>query len=118
MTEKWLVTQQARQKLEDLNLLVHDRTRALQDSNERLKREMVERELAQEALRISEERLSKAFECSPLPVAILRFQDHSYVEMNAAFLAVTGYQRAELLGRSLWETGVAIDAQDRLEAMG
>ncbi len=118
MTEKWLVTQQARQKLEDLNLLVHDRTRALQESNEKLQREMVERELAQEALRISEERLSKAFECSPLPVAILRLQDHGYVEMNGAFLTVTGYQRPELLGRSLWETGVNIDPQSRLEAMG
>ncbi|MGB8169183.1 MAG: response regulator, partial [Chthoniobacteraceae bacterium] len=118
MTEKWLVTQQARQKLEDLNLLVHDRTRALQESNEKLKREMVERELAQEALRISEERLSKAFECSPLPVAILRLQDHGYVEMNGAFLTVTGYQRPELLGHSLWEMGVNIDAQSRLEAMG
>ena len=118
MTEKWLVTQQARQKLEDLNLLVNDRTRALQETNEKLKREMVERELAQEALRISEERLSKAFEASPLPVAILRLQDHGYVEMNAAFLAVTGYERAELIGHSLWETGVAIDAQSRLEAMG
>jgi PAS domain S-box-containing protein len=118
MTEKWLVTQQARQKLEDLNLLVGERTRALQESNERLKREMVERELAQEALRISEERLAKAFEASPLPVVILRLQDHSYVEMNAAFLDVTGYERGELLGRSLWETGVAIEAQSRLEAMG
>lgn len=118
MTEKWLVTQQARQKLEDLNLLVGDRTRALQESNEKLKREMVERELAQEALRISEERLSKAFECSPLPVAILRLQDHGYVEVNAAFLGVTGYDRGELLGHSLWEMGVNIDPQSRLEAMG
>ncbi len=118
MTEKWLLTQQARQTLEDLNRLVSDRTRALQESNEKLKREVIERELAQEALRISEERLSKAFECSPLPVAILRLQDHGYVEVNAAFLAVTGYQRPELIGRSLWEAGVAIDTPSRLEAMG
>ncbi len=118
MTEKWLVTQQARQKLNDLNLLVGERTRALQESNERLKREMVERELAQEALRISEERLAKAFEASPLPVVILRLQDHSYVEINAAFLAATGYEREELLGRSFWEAGVAVETQSRTEAMG
>jgi len=118
MTEKWLVTQQARQTLDDLNRLVNDRTRALQESNEKLKREVIERELAQEALRISEERLSKAFECSPLPVAILRLQDHGYVEVNGAFLTVTGYDRTELLGRSLWEAGVVVDLQSRLEAMG
>ncbi len=118
MTEKWLVTQQARQKLEDLNRLVGERTHALQESNERLKREMVEREMAQEALRISEERLAKAFEASPLPVVILRLQDHGYVEINAAFLAATGYAREELLGRSLWESGVTMEPQSRTEAMG
>src|SRR6202012_2324304 len=117
-TEKGLRTHQATQKVEDLNLLVSERTHALQESNEKLKREMVERELAQQALRISEERLAKAFECSPLPVAILRFQDHSYVEVNASFLKVTGYERTELLSRSIWEVGVGLDSESRLEGMG
>ncbi len=118
LTEKWLVTQQARHKLEDLNRLVDERTRALHQSNLQLKLEMAERELAQGALKVSEERLAKAFDVSPLPVAILRLNDHACIEFNRAFLAATGYERGELLGRSLWEVGVALDAQARLEAMG
>ena len=118
LTEKWLLTHQARHKLEDLNRLVDERTRALQESNARLQREMAERELAQEALRISEERLAKAFDACPLPVAILRLNDHGCIEVNRAFLAATGGDSQELLGRSLWDAGVVLEAQARLETVG
>ena len=118
LTQKWLVTQQARHKLEDLNLLVDQRTRALHDSNLQLRQEMTQREIAQGALKVSEERLAKAFDVSPLPVVILRMEDHSCIEFNRAFLHATGYESRELLGRSLWEAGVALDAEARLEAMG
>ena len=117
LTEKWLVTGQARHKLEDLNRLVDERTRALQTSNTQLKLEMAERELAQEALKVSEERLAKAFDASPLPVAILRLSDHGCIEFNRAFLATTGYASDELIGRSLWDAGVALDTHSRLDAM-
>ncbi len=118
LTEKWLVTQQARHKLEDLNRLVEARTRELHQSNIQLKLEMAERALAQDALKISEERLSKAFDVSPLPIAILRMNDHACIEFNRAFLTATGYANAELLGRTLWDAGVALDSQAKLEAMG
>ena len=115
LTEKWSVTQQARHKLKDLNLLVDERTCALQESNVRLTLEMSERELAQEALRHSEERLSKAFEACPLPVAILRLSDYGCIEMNRAFLAATGRKRLDLLGRSLWEAGVVLEVSSKGE---
>ncbi len=118
LTEKWLVTQQARHKVEDLNRLVDERTRALRESNERLQLEMAEREIAQEALKVSEERLSKAFDVSPLPVAILRPNDHGCIEFNRAFLAATGCTSGELLGRSLWDAGVVLDGQARVEVLG
>ena len=118
LTEKWLLTHQARHQLEDLNRLVDERTRALQESNARLQREMAERELAQEALKFSEERLAKAFDASPLPVAILRLDDHGCIEVNRAFLAATGGDSQEILGRSLWEAGVRLEAQARLETVG
>ena len=118
LTEKWLLTQQARHKVEDLNCLVDERTRALRESNERLQLEMAERETAQEALKVSEERLSKAFDVSPLPVAILRPNDHACIEFNHAFLAATGCASGELLGRSLWDAGVVLDGQARIEVLG
>ena len=118
LTAKWLVTHQARHKLEDLNRLVEERTRALHESNVQLQLEMAERELAQEALKVSEERLAKALEASPLPVAILRLHDHGCMVINRAFLAATGCASHELLGRSLWDAGVVLDAPSKLEAMG
>jgi two-component system, cell cycle sensor histidine kinase and response regulator CckA len=117
LTEKWLVTHQARHRLEDLNRLVDERTRELNESNVHLKREMEERELAQMALRVSEDRLAKAFNASPLPVAILRPDDHGCIEINRAFLAATGCESEELLGRSLWDVGVVLDSHSKAEAM-
>ena len=111
------MTGQARHKLADLNRLVDERTRALQTSNTQLKLEMAERELAQEALKVSEERLAKAFDASPLPVAMLRLSDHGCIAFNRAFLTATGYASDELIGRSLWEAGVALDTHSRLDAM-
>ena len=117
LTEKWLLTNQVRHKLDDLNHLVNERTRALHESNAQLKQEMAERELAQEALKVSEERLAKAFDVSPLPVAILRMGDHGCIEFNRAFLTATGCESHELLGRSLWDAGVALDPVSKLEAV-
>jgi PAS domain S-box-containing protein len=109
LTEKWLVTIQARHRLEDLYRLVDERTRELQVSNTQLKSEMAIRELAQEALKTSEERLARAFNASPLPVAILRLHDHGCIQFNRAFLSATGCTSEELVERPLWETGVVLD---------
>ena len=117
LTEKWLLTHQARHKLDDLNRLVDERTHELHGANTRLLREMAERELAQEALKISEERLAKAFDASPLPVAILRLNDHGCIECNRAFLAATGCESHDLLGRSLWDAGVVLEPQSRLDTL-
>ena len=77
-----------------------------------------ERERALSLQEDSAERVSKAFDACPLPMAILRLHDHGCVEMNRAFLSATGYAREEVLDRSLWESGLSIDARVRLEAMG
>ncbi len=114
-TSKWVVTQQARRTVEDLNSLVEERTRALHETNAQLLREMAVREAAQASLKLSEERLSRAFEASPMPVAILRMNDHTCIELNRAFLSATGAQRDMLVGRPLWDAGVAIEVDPRCE---
>ena len=117
MTKKWLVTQQAGQKLEDLDRLVGERTRELHASNVQLTAEIAEREVTRQALKNSEERLSRAFNACPLPIAILRVHDHGCVEVNRAFLEANGFGRDEMLGRSPWDCGLVIDAKARIEAM-
>ncbi|MBX7210062.1 MAG: response regulator [Verrucomicrobiaceae bacterium] len=118
MTKKWLVTRQAGQKLDELDRLVHEQTEQLRASNKKLLAEMAERELAEKALRISEERITKGFDACPLPIAILRLHDHTCVEMNRAFVEATGYSREELIDRSPWNAGLSLDAKSRLDAMG
>lgn len=55
---------------------------------------------AEEALRNSEEKFSKAFHASPDSIVITRAQDGTYIDVNEAFQEMTGYTRDEVLGRS------------------
>lgn len=58
---------------------------------------------AEEALRRSEEKFSKAFQASPAMISIVRIRDRRYIEVNQAFEKQTGFGREEVIGRSLSE---------------
>ena len=64
------------------------------------------RQQAQHALRHSEERFSKAFHMAPGPMAILATDGFCIADVNAAFTAVTGWRREEVLGRGQAELGL------------
>ena len=68
------------------------------------------RQLAQHALKHSEERFSKAFHMAPAPMAILALDGFCVADVNAAFTAVTGWRREEVLGRGQAELGLWGDA--------
>ena len=70
---------------------------------------------AQEALRLSEERYRIAFQSSQDCVNINRLDDGTFVEVNQAFLRLTGYQRHEVIGRSSLELDIWVDPADRLK---
>ena len=57
------------------------------------------RQLAQHALRHSEERFSKAFHMAPGPMVILAVEGLRILDVNAAFTAATGWHREEVVGR-------------------
>ena len=65
LSKKWQLTQIARRQMEELDALVNQRTEELRAANARLTGEVAERTAAEEALRRSEERFSKAFQGSP-----------------------------------------------------
>jgi len=67
LTEKWLLSRKVKTLLDDLDQAVSQRNTALQSANEQLKREIAERLQVEKALRLSEERFSKAFKASPIP---------------------------------------------------
>jgi two-component system cell cycle sensor histidine kinase/response regulator CckA len=94
MTKKWLLTQQARLKLSQLERMVEERTRDLKSVNE--------------SLTLSEERFSKAFHGNPLPSAIQSLSDQRFVDVNQSLADIVGYEREEIIGRTpaeifLWE---------------
>ncbi|HXE90462.1 MAG TPA: PAS domain S-box protein [Terriglobales bacterium] len=71
------------------------------------------RRQAEENLRQSEEKFSKAFHSSPTPMTISSLHDGRYLDVNQAFLQMTGYSRGELIGHSALELGMWCDPADR-----
>ena len=74
--------------------------------------DITERKRSGEALRESEERFSKAFHSSPAALSIVLLEGGRLLEVNAAFLRMTGYTREEIIGRTTLEVGLW-DSPDR-----
>jgi two-component system cell cycle sensor histidine kinase/response regulator CckA len=104
MTKKWNVTQQATAKFEDLDRLVRERTVELETLNRALAGEIAEREQAEAALRVSEERLARAFDACPLPTAILQVSDQRIVQVNSALVAAIGKSADAIVGAPFWSS--------------
>jgi two-component system cell cycle sensor histidine kinase/response regulator CckA len=73
-------------------------------------RDVTERKRAEEALLRSEERFEKAFRANPAAMSMSTFPEGRVLDVNERFLAMTGYRRDEVLGRTLaelrfWEGG-------------
>lgn len=66
-----------------------------------------------EALRLSQEKYTRAFQSHPEPMSINTIPDGVYVEVNEAYLKATGYTRDEVMGRSALELGLWINNEER-----
>ncbi len=61
----------------------------------------------------AEERFERTFNANPAPAIICRLSDLRYVKVNQGFVDMTGYTRAELIGRSVYEVDVMEAAAHR-----
>jgi PAS domain S-box-containing protein len=75
--------------------------------------DITERKNAEEALRSSEEKFSKAFRASPQVISISRLSDGTFMEVNDSFTRVFGYKREEIIGRPSPRLNVWISPDDR-----
>ncbi|UQN09288.1 PAS domain S-box protein [Deinococcus sp. QL22] len=66
----------------------------------------------QQELRVSEERFSKVFQASPMPIVITRWSDQRLIDVNEAFLHQVGCLREEVIGRTFQESGLWDDNPD------
>jgi PAS domain S-box-containing protein len=77
--------------------------------------DITERKLSEMHLRESDERYRTAFATSLDGIAISRFSDGRYLDVNRSFLDLLGFDREEVIGRSSIELGSWTDTNIRLE---
>jgi len=97
LSKKWQLTQIANRQLADLDALVAQRTEELHKVNLWLKGEIAQRTAAQDLLTSSEERFSKAFHSSPVPMAIQRANRPGFLDANDRFLTLLDAEREPVL---------------------
>jgi PAS domain S-box-containing protein len=73
------------------------------------------RKRAEEALKKSEEKFSKAFRQSPMSLTITSAKDHRYIDVNETYERITGWRREEIIGRTPLDIGLYVDPSERLE---
>jgi PAS domain S-box-containing protein len=73
------------------------------------------RKKTEASLRESEEKFERIFRHSPDWIAILRLRDGMYVDVNDAFVTITGFERAEVIGRTSTDIGIYADPTQRYE---
>lgn len=86
----------------------------LEEFSINIKREVVERKQAEAALRLSEEMFSKAFLSSPNGIFITTVQEGRFININDSFVRFTGYEREEVIGKSLDDLKLLPDASEGL----
>ena len=86
-------------------------------------RDITEQKRAEETLKKSEEKFSKAFRQSPMVLTLSSAKDHRYIEVNETFERMTGWSREEVIGRTaldigLWAPTDKVDLARQLLAEG
>ena len=76
--------------------------------------DITERKLAEEALKKSEEKFSKAFQESPMMLSVTTLKDHRYLDVNEAFEQITGWRREEVIGRTPFDLNLWVDPAQRV----
>ena len=71
--------------------------------------DVTEGKRAEEALRKSEEKFSKAFRRSPMALTFTSAKDHRYIEVNETFERLSGWRRDEVIGRTPFDIGLWVD---------
>lgn len=76
--------------------------------------DITERKRAEEALQESEERFSKTFRTSPHAFVITNIEDGSFIDVNDAFCASSGFSREEVFANSTISLKIWVNVEDRL----
>ena len=79
--------------------------------------DITDRKRAEEAMRQSEEKFAQAFRISPYAITLTRADDGRFIDVNAAFTAITGFSREEALADSSVGLGLWARLEDRQQVI-
>jgi PAS domain S-box-containing protein len=79
--------------------------------------EITDRLRADKARRASDERFSAVFQASPVAILLTRVEDQTVLDANPGFLALSGWERSQLLGRTTQEIAFWEDPLQRRDAL-
>jgi two-component system, cell cycle sensor histidine kinase and response regulator CckA len=68
-------------------------------------RDITDRKKAEESLKQSEERFSKVFQYGPALITLSNVDDGTYVDVNDKFCEVSGFSRADCIGKTAMDFG-------------
>lgn len=77
-------------------------------------RDITQRKSMEEAVRLSEEKFSKAFHASPDAMVISSMAESRFLEVNESFLRLTGYTRDEVIGHTSDDLRLWVEPQQRV----
>lgn len=66
-----------------------------------------------EKLAESEERFAKVFKANPQPMFLTTLKDGKFIDVNEAFVTMSGYAREEIVGRTSLDIGFFLSAEHR-----
>ena len=101
-----------KQKNNELEKIVSQRTAELQIAFAHLRQEISGRELVEEALRLSEEQFYKAFKFNPAPMVVVSLYDGRFIDVNDAMLNYLGYERNDVIGKTIKKLNVFVNVDN------
>lgn len=78
-------------------------------------RDITERRRMEDALRSSEQKFAAAFHSSPNALVLYRITDEQVVDLNDAFVRLSGFSRDEMIGRNGLDIGIWLDESVRAQ---
>jgi PAS domain S-box-containing protein len=81
----------------------------------KIARDITERKRADETLKKSEEKFSKAFRESPMVLTLTSANNRRYLDVNEAFERLTGWRRDEVIGQTVFDIELWVDPDQAVE---
>jgi PAS domain S-box-containing protein len=74
-----------------------------------------QQKLVEEALKKSEEKFQKLFQASPVYTVVTTIEDGRFLEVNDAFVKITGFQPEEVIGCTVTEIDLWANPEERIK---